>query len=346
MRPNYEPWEVRIEDFPRNGTEREKLAFLIRFALLAPSGHNTQPWRFSISGSSVSLHVDVERSLEGSDPKRHQLFLAFGCAIQNLCVAGRHYGLKELVSYFPDPHDPDHIASISFREDRSVIPSAADDLITAILTRHTNRSKYSKKPIPKPFENFMVSLSKKDLSVTAITDPATLRRVADITNGAQVEIMDSRKFREELSGYIRSSFTRATTGMPGFVLEIPAPVSVFASALIKRVNLSRASMKKDEELLKQHTPAVVVIASRRDDAESWIDAGRLFEEIWLRATHEGLTCSPLAAAIQSTRHSAELRTAIGTSFVPNVLFRIGYADTRMRHTPRMSLVHVLEPPRS
>ena|SRR6056297_454819 len=36
--------------FPEHDPLAEQLAFLVRYAVLAPSGHNTQPWRFELRG--------------------------------------------------------------------------------------------------------------------------------------------------------------------------------------------------------------------------------------------------------------------------------------------------------
>ncbi len=35
-----------VGEFPAQGSDEEKLAFAARFAILAPSTHNSQPWRF------------------------------------------------------------------------------------------------------------------------------------------------------------------------------------------------------------------------------------------------------------------------------------------------------------
>jgi hypothetical protein len=39
-----EAWDVRESDFPINGSDEEKLKFLLSYAILAPSSHNSQPW--------------------------------------------------------------------------------------------------------------------------------------------------------------------------------------------------------------------------------------------------------------------------------------------------------------
>jgi hypothetical protein len=37
-----EAWSVDAAEWPREGSAEEKLRFLVRYAILAPSGHNTQ----------------------------------------------------------------------------------------------------------------------------------------------------------------------------------------------------------------------------------------------------------------------------------------------------------------
>jgi nitroreductase len=53
------PWDVREADFPRTGLPAEQLRFLLHYAVLAPSGHNTQPWLFKIDGDTVELSADL-----------------------------------------------------------------------------------------------------------------------------------------------------------------------------------------------------------------------------------------------------------------------------------------------
>jgi|HubBroStandDraft_6_1064221.scaffolds.fasta_scaffold910642_1 nitroreductase len=45
---NLAAWNIGRSDFPRNGTAAEKARFAVGYAILAPSSHNTQPWRFVI----------------------------------------------------------------------------------------------------------------------------------------------------------------------------------------------------------------------------------------------------------------------------------------------------------
>ncbi len=46
--PRITPWQINERDSPREGNSAEKLQFLLQYTILAPSSHNTQPWKFSV----------------------------------------------------------------------------------------------------------------------------------------------------------------------------------------------------------------------------------------------------------------------------------------------------------
>ena len=49
------PWAIREDDFPDGGTPDEQLTYLLRYAILAPSGHNSQPWLFLVRGDEIRV---------------------------------------------------------------------------------------------------------------------------------------------------------------------------------------------------------------------------------------------------------------------------------------------------
>jgi hypothetical protein len=54
--PRLNAWSARIEDMPRD--RHHQLEHLIRFAILAPSTHNSQPWRFRVRKDGIEVHAD------------------------------------------------------------------------------------------------------------------------------------------------------------------------------------------------------------------------------------------------------------------------------------------------
>ena len=62
------PWTLREADFPIGGTAAARARYLLRYAILAPSTKNTQPWKFSIDGDRIDILPDFTRWLRVSIP--------------------------------------------------------------------------------------------------------------------------------------------------------------------------------------------------------------------------------------------------------------------------------------
>jgi hypothetical protein len=108
-----DPWTVRVEDLAAAATTREKMGVLARYGLMAPSTKNTQPWRFRVSDDALFLHADRSRRLPVADGDLRELHLSLGCALENLLIAGEHFGYAHAVEYF-DPFDADLVVSVVF----------------------------------------------------------------------------------------------------------------------------------------------------------------------------------------------------------------------------------------
>ncbi|MDZ4802264.1 MAG: hypothetical protein SGI92_29245, partial [Bryobacteraceae bacterium] len=65
---------------------------ILEYALLAPSGHNTQPW--TVRGTDGELRIGTERShwLPKVDPSNRELALSVGAFLENLLIAAPGLG--------------------------------------------------------------------------------------------------------------------------------------------------------------------------------------------------------------------------------------------------------------
>ncbi len=335
---NYESWNIKIEDFPAAGTQHEQIEFLTRFALLAPSGHNSQPWRIHASDSQVALYINTGRNLNQSDPQGRQLYISLGCFLENLFTAADFFGFAFLPTYnYPDPSDgATPVAEITFQK-RTPAEHKDRRMVRAIIERNSNRYPYRDEPLPQSFIDYAGTIIEPQIKIFLLTDTAQKDQAANIMEDAQIYAMDSADFRKELSEYIKSSYTEEPYGMPGFTLNIPGPVSILAPKLAKNINLSRLSKKQDSELLLRRTPALGVICASQDSRENWLSVGRVFERVWLRATSDGIAFSVWAAAIQHETFRARLQKILNTPLLPMAAFRAGLPKTKPGHSPRFSL---------
>src|ERR1700757_1687163 len=91
------PWQVSERDFPATGPIEAQLRFLLNYAVMAPSKHNTQPWLFSIDQNRVELYADRTRVLSVVDANGRELIMSCGAALANLLVALRYFGFSWLM---------------------------------------------------------------------------------------------------------------------------------------------------------------------------------------------------------------------------------------------------------
>lgn len=336
---NFSAWSIDPSSFDALPPEK-RLGFLVGFAVLAPSSHNSQPWKFTVEAGAVNVRADMNRALPQSDADHRQLYLSVGCALENLLIAADHYGYRAEVSVDAVAGTPSWRVTFS-GEPLPAAERKADHLIFAISKRSTNRNKYDQRPPDPAFITRVQGLIGGGMSLHLINREPLKAQVAKVVSDALIEAMDDDGFRHELSGYVRSNLTSAKTGMPMYGFGLPTPLSFIAPALVRRVNVNRASRKADEELLNKHTPAFIVLTTAADDPGAWVASGRAFERIALEAVQAGMVTAPLAAAIQIGANHRRLRSLLGTSLRPQVFFRIGYAAKTPKHSPRLRAEDVI-----
>lgn len=326
---NYQAWGVRADYFYDQKTVSDQLSFLVRFAVLAPSSHNSQPWKFEVGENQIIIRPDMRRALPKSDANHRQLFISLGCAIENLILAADYYGFNTQVNYQDDG------AMILLQRTRQEPSQDKNHLVFAIPRRHTNRNPYDNRIPDEQFTAWIKTLVTDEIHIDCIMDKEQKNKIADIVVAAGIAAMDDRGFREELSCYVKSDITKADIGMPGFGFGMPLPVSLIASFILKRFNMNKLSRKQDEKLLKEYTPLMVVISTKEDSMKDWIQAGQMYERIVLTAEKNNIKTAPMAAAIQIGEFYRQLQKTLNISFRPQVFFRLGYASRPTPHSPRI-----------
>ncbi|OXS14999.1 hypothetical protein CGX12_11455 [Zobellella denitrificans] len=111
---------------------------LLGQAILAPSSHNTQPWRFRLSASAIDLLADRRRALPVNDPDDRELTISCGCALMNLRIAAARRELGTHTTLLPEAADPGWLARVALVPGADV-PADQAALAEAIPRRHSCR---------------------------------------------------------------------------------------------------------------------------------------------------------------------------------------------------------------
>ena len=96
----------------------------------------------------VELYADVDRHLHAADPERRDLLISCGAALDHLIVALARAGLQATTRRLPDPADSTHLATVRVVGARDAGSTALADLFPAIHRRHTDRRRFSHRPVP------------------------------------------------------------------------------------------------------------------------------------------------------------------------------------------------------
>lgn len=116
---------------------------ILDLARWAPSGDNTQPWRFELLGDACFV-------IHGFDTRDHCVYdldgrpsqMSLGALIETICIAATAFGLRAEVRRRMAMPETLPTFDVTLAVDASVAPSA---LVTAIPLRSVNRRPYSPK---------------------------------------------------------------------------------------------------------------------------------------------------------------------------------------------------------
>jgi len=334
MKENYKAWAINFDEFSKKTTDAERMAFFLSFALLAPSGHNTQPWKFKIENNTADIFFEKERLASSSDEGGRQMFVSLGCFITNFSEAIKAYGYTCTITYSKDLLITSNLPLVKFSFTKGNNTTKPDTIILKSMTdRHSDKNKYQQKELSSNLLKYISGLSDESFLVSIVSDTPKKEKLSSYIVNAQIDCMEKSSFRNELSHFIKNTLSSSKYGMTGNTLGLPLFVSFFASKLIAKVNLSKMTQKGDLSLLKKFTPYFLFISSKEDTPYAWIKSGELLQKIWLESTKYLVGCHPLAAIVQHKLYRQKLSEELKTDFHPNVFIRIGYSTIDFSKIP-------------
>ncbi|MEZ4672395.1 MAG: hypothetical protein R3E39_31200 [Anaerolineae bacterium] len=323
--------EINEHEFPRTGSQEQKLKFLLQYAVLAPSLHNTQPWRFTIHDNTIDLFADTGRWLKVTDPDQREIYISLGCALENLLIAASHLGYEYKVTYFPNASEREWIAAIQFTETQKSHGLADKELFYAIGLRHTHRQVYEMtKPSERDMQHLQASIDEHDLALQ-FTDDADIKQQIDaLMTTADAIQFSFDGYRSELVEWME----QGTFGARWLINRTGQLATAYLNVISKQTGLQLPS--------PVNMPLLGFISTRTDDLEARVRAGQAFERLALHATSLNIALQPHTQVLQvaSTKRDVARLFPIKETH-PQMIFRLGYTDLAQSGTPRQSVDSVI-----
>ncbi len=311
----------------------------VELACRAPSLHNSQPWRWVASGTTVDLFADPHRIVTSTDSSGRESIISCGAVLDHFRVAMAAVGWETNVDQFPNPNNLDHLASIDFAS-ADYVATARRDRAAAILRRRTDR-----RPLraPKGWASF-----EPVLRSTFDSDLANLDVLAD---DARPRLVEASRLHEALRRYddlyhheLRwwTAPSRDSEGIPEDALANEAERS--ADDVNRRFPADGHTRKSSAGI---HDEAkILVLSTSADTRADALNCGQALSAILLECTMAGLaTCTVTHVTELQASRDIIRELMPNAAAMPQVLIRVGTelaGKGAPEPTPRRPVRDVLE----
>ncbi|HVM76853.1 MAG TPA: hypothetical protein VMU07_01740 [Candidatus Paceibacterota bacterium] len=326
---------------------------ILEAGVLAPSGGNSQPWRFEVSNGVISVFMIPERDHPVLNFRNRGTILANGALIENMAIAARHYGFDPVIDEFSDPNQPNLVAKMAFQENHE----EPQPLFDAIAKRATNRKPYETRAIdPQTVRDLQASVGEvgnPGITLRFTEERNQIEQLAVAASANEAVMFADPKlhqlFFEELVWTEREERAKKS-GLFLKTMELAPPqaaaLRLFRSwhfmKFANRFGAARGIAKGNAKGYAACGLYGAVMCSNND--KDFLSVGRVIERVWLKATAAGLSFHLQTGvnflyervtgggALFQERHHELIRREYGVihsifgggSNVIPALFRIGY----------------------
>lgn len=273
------------------------LLHLIGAAIRAPSGDNTQPWRFSFDAGTQTLTAAIDETRDRSPMNAGQRMarLALGAAVENICrTAKLNFGEDSIqLRYY------DNSVSVQLPTSRPVQPLQDDPLIEQ---RETNRRVYDRHPATSQMRRHLSFSSTRErrFDVRWVFDRATICHFADLiavadaimfTDSANLRaFLQNVRFDDPDAGVVKEGLCVASLELDDREAKGMRLLKWLPSGLLR---LLGSKFGQRAKMLVESSTGLCLGIRSDNVPQTDICLGRAMQSAWLELTRLGLAVQPM-----------------------------------------------------
>jgi nitroreductase len=342
---------------------------LLAAAARAPSGDNTQPWRFVAGADTIALQLDPDRDPSPMNSGQRMARIAVGAALENLLRAAQYLGLRAELDSDPRPY----LARVRLSGGGDGAGRVAADL----GARTTNRRPYDGRPVPAEVLDRLARETPGLGGVTThwVVGADRLKALAGTIGRADGLMFGDPSMRRAFLANVRFDRPHAEAvdeGLSLACLELSAADRLALRVMrrtphvVLKLGGAPAVFNAKSRGLVASASGLCVVAAPDGAEETDLDVGRAVQRAWLALTAEGLAAQPmmsLPVLENALEHGSDaLRAALGAARVsalldefralvpelgggrPAWLMRFGFAPPPSGRTGRLPLARLMSDP--
>ncbi len=299
---------------------------ILKDARLAPSVHNTQPWKVSLNTNHLHVSIDQQYQLEDGDPTGRQTIISLGIFCEAVLISAQGYGLKA-TSVTNDTKS----ATISF----SSCTPAAHSHLKHLRNRSTDRSIYRKGVIASDKLAEISQISPEaGVSIHVSSDEHMVRTTARLTSRGIGVALSSPNFRRELANYLVGYGSNKKRGISVKSLYIP-----WIFGVIEPMSLKLGIGMKKEAALEykrwESASAVIYLTATGDMPRNWFAVGRTYLRVSLVVEELKLSQATSAALVEASTYHEDIADLLDSKERLQGVIRIGHGQKHRYKSPRV-----------
>jgi hypothetical protein len=287
---------------------------LVEDARLAPSPHNTQPWRVHpVSETEAELYADAARTLPDTDSDGAFMTCAFGVFVEALDIAAASHGMSvEAECLYPNlgaGAAPQPVVARLRLVERGVETASPRELLER---RRTHRGRFDGRPAEAEALKALEEVAAAAGHTASFTsDPATVDWVVRLNADTMFDDLSDPVVRAEIGRWIRRSEREARDRRDGFAprcLGFPAwlvRLFFFRNRLFA-LRPVRAVVRALFLRTTRGTATVGWISGPWGSPDDHFRAGRMLLRFWLELTRRGLYLQPFGSVITNESAHAQM----------------------------------------
>lgn len=358
---------IKKFDFWKQNTNLEKITFLLGYAVLAPSYYNSQPWLFKIDGNKCKFYLNPKIKLKEGDSDERNLHISLGCAIENIVIASRYFGvlgkietILENGKYTSTDISFDFKKLLSDSENNLQLDKEYEKLVDYIPLRQNTKDAFKNISIPPDvisrLSMFAFLEDFSGLRIDFLTNKEQILSLGNIVASGVKQKFKNKLYRIELANWLRNNFSSKKEGLLIQAQNLPSLLWVAIYYLVPFLNVGSFFAKADLKSFKT-APAVCIIGGWEEKVpvlsndtskplkskpETWVNAGRLTQRLLLEFTARGYSASVFSSATESGELYKDIQKLVGMTERPEIIFCVGQINKVHKFTPRFEAKEKLE----
>ncbi len=302
---------------------------ILKYASLAPSGHNMQPWFVKVkSQNEFIIGSDKDRWLTAVDQENREALLAIGAFIENFCSAASSFGYEAEVQAIAKSSLDSDIANIKLKKTRT----GSFDLKKISLRRTVKKGLLSHElkadDIKKisangPGRIFYFPRSKNHSQ--CLTD-WTIESYTHQTwrDDAQKELAECIRFKKddaEKYGYGLTAEGMEINGIAGWYVR---------NFMNKKDVMGKSFREQGIDVYSKSAregAGWIIITSKSSKVTDLLDTGRLFQRLALSVREMNIGLHPMTQILEEKKWRDQMTAMHRPGVIPQFILRVGYLNS-------------------